>query len=104
MKDNKLIAEFMGLSIKEGVCYYTDADDMFPMGIEVEEPYLPYDKSWDWLMPVIQKCYKVENEEGFDSIVDAVSTLDIDGTYKAVVEFIKDQVCHVDLEDWQKQD
>tara|TARA_R110000803_G_scaffold76747_3_gene141488 strand:+ start:4217 stop:4609 length:393 start_codon:yes stop_codon:yes gene_type:complete len=55
MKDNKLIAEFMGLSIKEGVCYYTDADDMFPMGIEVEEPYLPYNTSWDWLMPVVEK-------------------------------------------------
>jgi|TARA_R110001606_G_scaffold3111_1_gene13461 hypothetical protein len=60
MKDNnKLIAEFMGLSIKEGVCYYTDADDMFPMGIEVEEPYLPYHTSWDWLMPVIEK---IEND------------------------------------------
>ena len=59
MKNNKLIAEFMGLSIKEGVCYYTDADDMFPMGIEVEEPYLPYHTSWDWLMPVIEK---IEND------------------------------------------
>ena len=55
MNNNKLIAEFMGLSIKEGVCYYTDADDMFPMGIEVEEPYLPYHTSWDWLMPVVEK-------------------------------------------------
>tara|TARA_R100000935_G_C2682183_1_gene103179 strand:+ start:217 stop:504 length:288 start_codon:yes stop_codon:yes gene_type:complete len=89
MKDNKLIAEFMGLSIKEGVCYYTDVDDMFPMGIEVEEPYLPYHTSWDWLMPVVQKCYKIDDEEGFDNLVDAVSTLDIDGTYNAVVEFIK---------------
>ena len=59
MKNNKLIAEFMGLSIKEGVCYYTDADDMFPMGIEVEEPYLPYHTSWDWLMPVVEK---IEND------------------------------------------
>ena len=59
MQDNKLIAEFMGLSIKEGVCYYTDADDMFPMGIEVEEPYLPYHTSWDWLMPVVEK---IEND------------------------------------------
>ena len=79
----------MGLSIKEGVCYYTDVDDMFPMGIEVEEPYLPYHTSWDWLMPVVQKCYKIDDEEGFDNLVDAVSTLDIDGTYNAVVEFIK---------------
>ena len=74
ISDNEMIAEFMG---------YVYEDDT----PSVELP--PYHMSWDWLMPVIQKCYKVENEEGFDSIVDAVSTLDIDGTYKAVVEFIK---------------
>ena len=51
---------------------------------------MKYHTSWDWLMPVVQKCYKIDNEEGFDSLVDAVSTLDIDGTYKAVVEFIKE--------------
>jgi hypothetical protein len=44
MDNNKLIAEFMGLSIKEGVSYYTDQDDMFFMGVEVEEPYLPFDE------------------------------------------------------------
>ena len=94
MNDNKLIAEFMGYKVGE----------RRRGGGYMPENEMKYDTSWDWLMPVIQKCYKVENEEGFDSIVDAVSTLDIDGTYKAVVEFIKDQVCHVDLEDWQKQD
>jgi hypothetical protein len=82
---NKLIAEFMELSIKEGVCYYTDKDDMFPMGIEVEEPFLPYDTSWDWLMPVVDKCYQ---EHMSKHIADAVMTCDIDTTYKAVVEFI----------------
>ena len=54
-RGNELIAEFMGLSIKEGVSYYTDENDCFPMGIEVEEPYLQYHTSWDWLMPVIEK-------------------------------------------------
>jgi len=53
--ENKLIAEFMDLSIKAGVCYYTDADDMFPMGIEVEAPYLPYDDDWNWLHVVLDK-------------------------------------------------
>ena len=89
MKDNKLIAEFMGLSIKEGVCYYTDADDMFPMGIEVEEPHLPYNTSWDWLMPVVEKCYDNgadENEVG--DITHALLDCAIDHTYRAVVEFI----------------
>jgi hypothetical protein len=58
-EDNKIIAEFMGLSIKEGVTYYTDSDDMFPIGIEVQRPYLPYNTSWDWLMPVVEKIRSV---------------------------------------------
>ena len=92
MQDNKLIAEFMGLSIKEGVCYYTDADDMFPMGIEVEEPYLPYHTSWDWLMPVVSKIAR--NEEYFENVLserlfDIVPFGRIEEVYEVVVEFIK---------------
>jgi len=101
MTNNKLIAEFMGLSIKEGVSYYTDADDMFPMGIEVEEPYLPYHTSWDWLMPVVNKI-EMECEGVPPQLLDCSLYSEIDEVYQAVIEFIKDQVCHVDLEDWQK--
>jgi hypothetical protein len=96
MNNNKLIAEFMGLSIKEGVCYYTDADDMFPMGIEVEEPYLPYHTSWDWLMPVIKKCLVGEaemNEEisntTIKNIYEGICNQDISQAYKSVITFIK---------------
>ena len=85
IENNKLIAEFMGIRDAENrnfhessECYYED--------IELE-----YHKSWDWLMPVVQKCYKIDNEEGFDNLVDAVSTLDIEATYNAVVEFINQQ-------------
>ena len=96
MNNNKLIAEFMGLSIKEGVCYYTDADDMFPMGIEVEEPYLPY-TSWDWLMPVIREVLMtIDIEDVFqqamfdsDELKANILDCDIDGAYKEVVELIK---------------
>ena len=91
MKDNKLIAEFMGLSIKEGVCYYTDADDMFPMGVEVEEPYLPYDKSWDWLMPVVKKI-KLQihpNNMGMWRKVTQPIGYDINEVHQEAVEFIK---------------
>jgi hypothetical protein len=90
MNDNKLIAEFMGLSIKQGVSYYTDQDDMFFMGIEVEEPYLPFDEDWNWLMAVVGKCYESgaeENEVG--DITHALLDCDIKETYNAVVEFIK---------------
>jgi len=74
MKDNKLIAEFMGAE-------YT--------GTRVKD----YDTSWDWLMPVVQK---IDNMFGDDNQVDdainrvhnAVLSFDIDNTYQAVVEFI----------------
>ena len=88
-ENNKLIAEFMGLSIKEGVCYYTDEDDMFPMGIEVEEPYLPYDDSWDWLMPVVERIEQVFQGVAYAEVhLSLYST--IDEVYQAVVEFIKE--------------
>lgn len=90
-ENNKMIAEFMGLSVKEGVCYYTDEDDMFPMGIEVEEPYIPYDNDWNWLMPVVEKikniAVKDENIEVFYEVLDNLP--DRHETYNAVVEFIK---------------
>ena len=93
MKNNKLIAEFMGLSIKAGVCYYTDENNEFPMGIRSNDN-LPYDTSWDWLMPVVEK---IDNLFGEDDIVDdminkvhnAVLQFNRDITYNAVVEFIK---------------
>ena len=101
MKDNKLIAEFMGLSIKDDVSYYTDENDMFPMGIEVDKPYLPYDKSWDWLIPVIKKIDSYANEEmsidEYDNyrnkyffISDISVHNDISDIYNQVVEFIKE--------------
>tara|TARA_R110000744_G_scaffold190403_1_gene309545 strand:+ start:1209 stop:1490 length:282 start_codon:yes stop_codon:yes gene_type:complete len=86
MKDNKIIAEFMG-----GYTPYEkfgDNTEYYYRGKYVKLENMEFYTSWDWLMPVVQKCYKIDDEEGFDNLVDAVSTLDIDGTYKAVVEFI----------------
>ena len=96
MKDtNELIAEFMGMqdtdlgwydseeAMSEYACQIVGGSNTFEV--------LQYDRSWDWLMPVVQKCYKIEDEEGFDNLVDAVATLDMYSTYNAVVEFIKQQ-------------
>ena len=83
-ENNKIIAEFMGLSIKEGVCYYTDEDDMFPMGIEVEEPYIPYDEDWNWLMPVIIKMADAREDTHYKLYKT------IDEAYEEVVEFINE--------------
>lgn len=86
MENNKLIAEFMGLEIRESkhkyiTTYYVVIDDM-PNDLQD----LKYQESWDWLMPVIDKCYQ---EHMSKHIAEAVMTCNIDEAYKAVIEFIK---------------
>ena len=76
MKDNVIIGEFMGLNIDRGV----QSDYM--------EHELKYHKSWDWLMPVIDKCYQ---EHMSKHIAEAVMTCNIDEAHKVVVEFIEDR-------------
>jgi len=76
MKDNKLIAEFMGKEIYQ---YYHESN---------------YHCSWDWLMPVHKKCMFTPNFSGDDQLrtllIDAVIDADINRLYDAVVEFIKE--------------
>tara|TARA_R110002073_G_scaffold280403_1_gene444577 strand:+ start:58 stop:294 length:237 start_codon:yes stop_codon:yes gene_type:complete len=73
MKDNKLIAEFMSAE-------YT--------GTRVKD----YDTSWDWLMPVVSKCFKTgDDTHQWDNIMDTMFTCDINIVYAQVVEFIKEQ-------------
>ena len=67
MKDNKRIAEFM------------EVDGYLSLS------QMQYHNSWDWLMPVIDKCYQ---EHMSKHIADAVMTCDINKVYKVVVEFI----------------
>jgi len=86
-KENKLIAEFMG-----GYTPYKrfgDNTEYYYRGKYVKLDDMKFNTSWDWLMPVIQKCYRIDNKERFDDLVDAVSTINIEATYDAVVEFIK---------------
>ena len=76
-KDNKLIAEFMGSNLN---------------GLEhwQYEEELQYHTSWDWLMPVVNKCYTSNMQHPNDDITQGLIDVDIEATYKAVVEFIKE--------------
>ncbi len=65
----------MGLNIDRGV----QSDYL--------ECELRYHESWDWLMPVIDKCYQ---EHMSKHIADAVMTCNIDEAYKVVLEFINE--------------
>ena len=79
---NKLIAEFMGYEVKHGKCYSPKYNDgtIAPM---------QFDRSWDWLMPVIEEIDHLQRER-IQGIEDALSTRCLGDTYKAVVEFINE--------------
>ena len=98
MKDNKLIAEFMGLpkervGLKQEVIYGLNQDDWYT------SDNLNYHLSWDWLMPVIQKVNEVSGYNDYNTdrlhiqrvLDDCISenAVGIDEVHKAVVEFIK---------------
>ncbi len=90
MKNNKLIAEFMGIEFNKGT-FYNMGYDVFSDGNLYCNHELKYNESWDWLMPVVQKCLDVSNDdnmEDFYSIQNVVPN--IEATYRAVVEFIKE--------------
>ena len=87
--ENKLIAEFMDNETIFNTIHDATLYNIKEQGAVVYElSELKYHASWDWLMPVVQKCYKIDSHEAFNNLVDAVAILDIDTTYKAVIEFI----------------
>jgi hypothetical protein len=100
---NKIIAEFMG-----GVlCDYPDG--MFPgeKGYQFPNPVyrtsptwwnkhsLMYDKSWDWLMPVVEKIKAIPTKDGtelikkIDQIVHSLCLIRIGITHKLCAEFFQ---------------
>tara|TARA_R110000796_G_scaffold583_1_gene2046 strand:+ start:109 stop:399 length:291 start_codon:yes stop_codon:yes gene_type:complete len=91
MKDNKLIAEFMGYRVFGNKCrkpmpYSLKGwlvDDISPMQFHTE---------WNWLMPVLRKIYTMfgyDYHEAIYELDNAVLSFDMNRTYKAVVEFLK---------------
>lgn len=101
-KGNIMIAEFMGA---EGAPKYNpEVWDIYITGYldvdsdheEAQHFYTPsemkYQTSWDWLMPVVEKCFdeqdKVSDDLSF-ALNDALLETNINSLYKVVVEFIR---------------
>ena len=92
MKDNKLIAEFMGLDTEvfnSGKVNYYYYDKISKQEIFLEAHELSYNVSWDWLMPVLLKCRQENQLKYFERVYYALEECDINVAYKAVIEFIK---------------
>jgi hypothetical protein len=121
-ESNQLIAEFMLPAIYQPSCagtgdscfsfevYYSEenAKQDYPDSAilkysydDIEEPTfvddLLYDKSWDWLMPVVRKIVEYccnEDEDAFlsdeyTSILTVIPLATIEDAFRVVVEFIK---------------
>jgi hypothetical protein len=85
--NNILIAEFMGLDTEvfnSGLLNYNHNNVWY------EEHELSYNVSWDWLMPVIHKCFDVAEDGQMSDIMHHLQIAEMGDTYDAVVEFIKD--------------
>ena len=83
MTDNELIAEFMG----DQQWFFKDPKRQ--PGDEVT--YLKYERSWDWLIPVVEKI-EVElckySSSHFAEIFNGTVNTDINVTYPVVIEAI----------------
>ncbi len=104
---NRLIAEFMGMQDTD-LGWYDSEDVMSEYACQMVGgntfEVLQYDRSWDWLMPVVEKIEDVgsaevvmNNEECTISAVivgneyhhESIGKSRIDAVYQSVVEFIK---------------
>lgn len=99
MKDNKLIAEFMGAvgtpkyNPTEWDVYITGCLDVDSDDENAQHFYTPDDMkfhtSWDWLIPVVNKI-EMECEGVPIQLIDVSFYDEIHEVYWAVIEFIKE--------------
>jgi hypothetical protein len=101
MKDNKLIAEFMGheftlMPDTDGKCY-TEKDSwdiMHEDDFIVDGGWYAYNTSWNGLMPVVEKISDAKSWsinatlEWLSESQDRDGFYDRDGIFQSVVEFI----------------
>ena len=95
MKENKLIAEFLGWELQDNPTERWYGSYREPNGIlhknTDKEPLLFHD-SWDWLMPVVGKITRDEKyweNEYREYLMDIIPYAFIEDVYDAVVGFIK---------------
>lgn len=93
--DNEIIAEFMGAELLLGGAY--KKVPIPPNKIIIEDTCLKYPeeleyhKSWDWLMPVVNKIaeYRLVHAREVITAIDWKITIGIEYIYPKLVEFIK---------------
>jgi hypothetical protein len=91
--ENRLIAEFMGLETPDGV-YFEHLTKNGERSKLTHFMLLEYHTSWDWLIPVVDKCYqdgRLYNPYRMEIVASLSGVIDMEDTYYSVVDFIKNQ-------------
>ncbi len=91
---NKIIAEFMGAyKDDKGYWGFTNTKERHRWHTDRFLDATHYDTDWNWLMEVVEKCFKIEANYGLHkNIEDALifnSETRIYDVYNAVVKFIE---------------
>ena len=85
-KGNILIAEFMG--VPQGTHTHFMVEP-FHLESYADAEDLKYDISWDWLMPVVEKCFDVTDDGDMEHIMHHLQVADKLNTYREVISFIE---------------
>jgi uncharacterized protein with NRDE domain len=99
IEGNKLIAEFMGFNLHHGNLHKTTHYELQKTSNMGESTWsdlfaiseMQFHSSWDWLMPVVARCYEhgdLGREERTAIEESLMGIVDIESTWMACVEFI----------------
>jgi hypothetical protein len=96
---NELIAEFMGMQ-KTNAGWY-DAEENLPLGYTTDNTFdeLLFNKSWDWLMPVVEKIEDIQDGDIGDAIRSHLYNVEITQIFCEITEcHTSKQIAFVDEE------
>lgn len=94
IENNKLIAEFMGwkqCDPNDNTIYANPTNG----ALHSSDSDMQFHTSWDWLMPVVQKCRlesrcEYDEDDNWNEIHWSLEECNLDKTHKAVVQFINE--------------
>lgn len=94
MSDNEMIAQFMGMQKNkynewEGGWFlpeYVLCNEGHKKQFAVQD--LAFDRSWDWLIPVVDECFDVAEDGDMVEIMHHLQVAVKDEVYREVIQFI----------------
>jgi hypothetical protein len=99
LEGNRLIVNFMGIrpiynsytgtfQWGDGV-FFRCGNILYEKTMDDIVAYVKYSTSWDWIMPVLQKCLTLgDNTDQWDVLYNSLQYVDVSMLFESIVEFI----------------